>query len=180
MREAWVEVTLPLHSVRDGRCSCGLDDCRSVSKHPRITLRWQTPKATSDKNQIWQWWRTWPEANIGVATGRGSGVFVLDIDGPKGLDTLEHWRTKRNWQAVTLTAVTSRGLHLYFLQEELTVPTSAGKLGDGIDVRGDGGYVVAPPSVHASGHTYVWEDPGCPVADPPGWLLESLSSGECR
>lgn len=89
----------------------------------------------------------------------------------------EKWQQEHNWQPVTLTAITGRGLHLYFRQSDRKVPASAGKLGVGIDVRGDGGYVVAPPSIHSSGHMYAWEDSGCPVAGAPDWLLNAIRGG---
>jgi hypothetical protein len=166
----------PLHRVDDGRCSCRKADCRNKGKHPRI-LKWQTD-ATSDEGRIRQWWTTWPDANIGIATGTGSGVFVIDVDGPTGRSTLERWQQERGWHPETLTAITGRGSHLYFRQEGLKVPNSASKLGKGIDVRGDGGYVVAPPSMHASGHRYAWKDPGWPVATAPDWLLDAILGGE--
>ena len=164
---------LPLHRTQDGRCSCDDAGCRSSGKHPRIG-QWQDA-ATTEEGKIRRWWTTWPDANIGVATGRGSGVFVIDVDGPKGRNTLDQWRTEHNWRTGTLTARTGKGLHLYFQQEGPNVLTSAGKLGEGIDIRGDGGYVVAPPSLHASGQTYTWENAGHPVTAAPSWLTEAVA-----
>jgi uncharacterized protein YdaU (DUF1376 family) len=169
--QAWR--VLPLHRTQDGRCSCGDEGCRSSGKHPRIG-QWQKD-ATTEEEKIRQWWTTWPTANIGVATGRGSGVFVIDVDGPAGRNTLEQWRAEHNWQPDTLTAHTGKGFHLYFRQEGSNVLTSAGKLGAGIDIRGDGGYVVAPPSLHANGQTYTWEDAEHSVAAAPAWLMESVA-----
>ncbi|MGD0777492.1 MAG: bifunctional DNA primase/polymerase [Candidatus Solibacter sp.] len=165
----------PLHGAADGKCSCGKGDCSKKGKHPRIK---DWPKAaTTEESLIRQWWAAWPDANIGVATGLGSGVFVIDVDGPTGLSTLEKWKREHDWQAGTLTAITGRGSHLYFRQSDRKVPTSAGKLGKGIDVRGDGGYVVAPPSTHASGHRYAWKDAERSVAAAPSWLTEAVAGG---
>ena len=173
-RQGWR--VFPLHGADDGKCSCKKVDCGSKGKHPRI-MQWQM-NATTAEGEIRQWWATWPSANIGVATGAGSGVFVIDVDGPTGRSTLERWQQERGWHPETLTAITGRGSHLYFRHEGLRVPNNASKLGKGIDVRGDGGYVVAPPSMHASGHRYAWKDPGWPVVDAPDWLINAILGGE--
>lgn len=112
--------------------------------------------ATVDPNQIRAWWQQWPTANIGIATGRASGLLVFDIDGKPGLDELAKLTRLHGPIPSTPVVVTSRGWHIY-----LALPQGdAGRIpcssGDGLDVRGDGGYVVAPPSVHESGHVYYW------------------------
>jgi len=113
--------------------------------------------ATVAPSVIERWWHKWPMANIGIATGAPSGLVVLDIDGEAGLATLkrlviDHWPLLK-----TGTVKTSRGWHLYF---NLDIKDHALKCssGDGLDVRANGGYVVAPPSVHESGFVYRWED----------------------
>lgn len=87
-RQGWR--VLPVHSVEDGRCSCKKVDCGKRGKHPRIR-EWQK-SASSEADKIRAWWATWPDANIGIATGRGSGVFVVDVDGPTGRSTFEKWQ----------------------------------------------------------------------------------------
>src|ERR1039457_2404284 len=87
-RQGWR--VFPLHGADDGKCSCKKVDCGSKGKHPRI-MQWQM-NATTAEGEIRQWWATWPSANIGVATGAGSGVFVIDVDGPTGRSTLERWQ----------------------------------------------------------------------------------------
>ena len=78
---------VPCHSVVDGRCSCRWRAwCSKQGKHPRI-LKW-TVKASCDPRTIRNWWKKWPIANIGLATGPGSGIVVLDVDGSDGIDTL--------------------------------------------------------------------------------------------
>ena len=139
----------PIHSVHNGVCSCGHADCKSPGKHPRT--RHGVKDASIDKGTIEKWWRKWPTANVGVATG--SGLIVIDIDGAGGMATLR--ALLRGHTLPRAPAVrTSRGLHLYFaMPAGRTV--SCGSSG-GLDIRGEGGYVVAPPSIHASGHVYVW------------------------
>jgi putative DNA primase/helicase len=78
----------PLHSVRDGRCSCGHDCGKNAGKHPRLKGGFKV--ATTDAAQIEAWWRKWPDANIGIATGAISGVVVVDVDGPAALAVSFH------------------------------------------------------------------------------------------
>ena len=141
----------PLHSIRDGRCTCGQDCGKNAGKHPRVKGGFKV--ATVDNRQIEAWWRKWPDANIGIATGAVSGIMVIDVDGEKGLATLLALVARHGALPLTAVVKTARGWHLYFL-----MPAGCGRIpcstGDGLDVRADGGYVVAPPSRHASGHIY--------------------------
>ncbi|MBN2195024.1 MAG: bifunctional DNA primase/polymerase [Polyangiaceae bacterium] len=73
---------LPLHSAGDGRCTCQAEHCRSVGKHPRT--RHGVADATVDPDVVAAWWRRWPDANIGVATGGDAGPVVVDIDPRNG------------------------------------------------------------------------------------------------
>jgi hypothetical protein len=143
----------PLHRIVDGLCTCGNDCGKQAGKHPRVRGGFKV--ATTDARQIEEWWRKWPDANIGIATGAVSGIMVIDVDGEKGLATL--LALVAQYAALPPTAVvkTARGWHLYFLMPAgcQRIPCSSG---DGLDVRADCGYVVAPPSRHASGHIYQW------------------------
>ena len=167
---------LPLHGPsRAGRCSCGTRDCSSVAKHPRTAHG--KDDASAEGSTIAGWWRSWPTANVGIRTGAESGLVVLDIDvdkgGPESLAALE---AEHGPLPVTLTVRTgSGGGHRYFLHPGEPIRNDASrKLGAGLDVRGDGGYIVAPPSVHATGHPYEWVDSGAQLAAMPSWLLERL------
>jgi putative DNA primase/helicase len=144
-------------------------------------------KATADPLSVEQWWRRWPDANIGIATGAGSGIFVLDVDAAKdGYETLEQLQDQHGVLPTTIACQTGTGgLHLYFVYPSgLTIRNSAGRLGPGLDVRGDGGYVVAPPSTHPNGRRYEWlegQDPWTQVlADPPDWLLRLIAQATPR
>ncbi len=144
---------LPLHSMRNGRCTCGHDCRRNAAKHPRVKRGFKA--ATTDARQIETWWRKWQDANIGIVTGAISGIMVVDIDGPEALAAVQQLADKHEPLPKTPTAKTARGWHFYFKHPhaDLIIPCTAR---DGIDIRGDGGYVVAPPSVHATGHAYQW------------------------
>lgn len=107
---------------------------------------------------------------IAVACG-ASGLLVVDLDGEEGRAAWGSLTARHGGHPRTLTARTSSGFHLYYSGEG---PSTARRLGPGIDTRGRGGYVVAPPSVHASGHRYRWHDPSVPIAAAPGWLSALL------
>lgn len=128
--------------------------------------------ATTDPVQIREWWRTARDANAGIATGQASGVWVLDIDGDAGRASLAELEAEHGPLPRTLTVRTARGFHLYWrVPEGVSVRNGAG-IRDGLDVRGDGGYVVAPGSRHPSGALYEWAEPGADAVDAPAWLLE--------
>jgi hypothetical protein len=106
---------------------------------------------------VTEWYRRWPDANVGVVTGEISNLVVLDVDPNHGGDA-SVVRLERQFAPlpVTVQATTGGGgRHLYFAHPGGLVRNRAG-LAQGIDVRGDGGYIVAPPSVHPSGRRYVW------------------------
>jgi Bifunctional DNA primase/polymerase, N-terminal len=125
--------------------------------------------ATSNPATIRRYWLAQPEFNIGIATGIVSGVWVLDVDGLDGGDTLRDL-SARHRSISTLTSETARGHHLWFLTDG-PIQSSAGRVGPGLDVRGDGGYVVAPPSVHPHGPVYRWLN-AAPPAVAPDWLVD--------
>jgi hypothetical protein len=108
--------------------------------------------------------------NIGVRTGVPSNVFVLDIDGERGFSSLAELVERHGLLPPTLTSATGKGRHYWFVACR-PVPCSVGKIAAGIDIRGDGGYVVAPPSVHPSGAIYRWVNDE-PPAEAPDWLLK--------
>lgn len=99
--------------------------------------------STTDLSQVESWWETWPDANIGIDCGK-SGLVVVDYDGVEAPDV--H----------TLVVKTARGVHQYYANSGDPVSNSASMLGEHIDVRGEGGYVLAPPSVHPTGAVYEW------------------------
>lgn len=136
--------------------------------------------ATCEKNTLLGWWEYNPNANIGIVCGRRSGIVVLDVDKDKGgFDSLQQLQNRYGKLPATPTSATgSGGEHLFFAYpEHATIRNSAGKLGAGLDIRGDGGYVVAPPSVHPNGKRYKWVvlPSETPLAPVPDWIIELLS-----
>mgnify|MGYP003147393946 CR=1 FL=1 len=174
----------PLHSISAGQCTCkAKKDCSSPGKHPHWgekTLRRGVKDATVDPKQIKAWWKHWPNANIGIATGRISGVVVIDIDGPDGEKSLKKLQRQCEKLPKTLRAQTGKGAHLFFRSggHEYKNRTA---IYPGVDIRGDGGYVVAPPSAHIAGKRYRWsdvEDLGKLreyTVDPPLWVRMILT-----
>jgi hypothetical protein len=100
----------------------------------------------------------WPDANVAIATGMESGIFVLDIDPRHGGDkSLEMLENQYGSLPATLKSKTGNGgWHLFFRHPGTPIPNLISKIGSGLDIRGDGGYVVAPPSLHQSGAYYQW------------------------
>ncbi|MET4320317.1 putative DNA primase/helicase [Bradyrhizobium sp. RT5a] len=144
---------IPVYSVRDGRCTCRKGaDCDSPGKHP-ITSR-GLKDATTDRKIIRRWWTANPDANIGIATGKISNLVVIDVDGEDGKKSLLVLVKKHGKLPRTPKVTTGNGVHYYLRPGNKPVSNSVGRLGKGIDIRGDGGYVVAPGSVHRSGKLY--------------------------
>lgn len=172
---------MPLHNIgADGFCTCrptkarpkAWAECPSPGKHPRIKTGRAFEAATTDEAQIRQWWGRWPKANVGIATGQASRLCVVDIDGQKGAETLAAIVAEHGGDIgipMTLTARSGRagiGAHLYFTCDAPSPSNS----GAGLDIRGDGGNLVAPPSMHVSGQPYAWIN-ALPPAPMPAWLL---------
>lgn len=166
----------PLHSIISGRCSCRGGDCPHPAKHP--IARHGVHEATTDERNVRSWWDRWPWANIGVATGTASGVVVIDVDPAHGgAVSLAHLQSLMGSLPDTLTAHTGGGgFHLLYSHPGGQLRNTAGRLPgvaeplSGIDLRADGGYIVAAPSRHRSGASYSWIDPDTPVAAAPTWL----------
>lgn len=127
-------------------CSCRGPDCRSPAKHPR--LRRGLHDATLDPALIRRWWERWPHAGVAVRTGAESRLVVVDVDRHSGgftsLGQLQRRHGRVPPTPVTLTG--GGGRHYWFRHPGHSVANSTGRLGAGIDIRGDGGYVMAPPT----------------------------------
>jgi hypothetical protein len=130
--------------------------------------------ATTDPRRINAWWNRYPGANPAMPTGERSGVFVLDVDADKlGFGSLEALVEEHGELPETWTVKTGGGgLHHYFrFPPDVEIRNSAGKLGRGLDVRGEGGYVLLPTSTTAGAYEVLERSP---IADAPAWLLELL------
>jgi len=166
----------PVHSTVNGKCTCGNLACDRPGKHPRT--KHGLKEATTDPERITRWWATWPNANIGVCTGSISGFVVLDVDGQEGQASLDAFQEKHGQLPDTVEVQTGKGFHLYFSHPGLHISNSSGKVGKGLDVRGDDGYIIAPPSHHQSGKQYQWVLASHPddldIAAMPAWLLSMV------
>ena len=132
--------------------------------------------ATTDCDVARARWAKTPSANIGVATGARSGFWVLDIDPEHGGDqALADLEAKHGTLPATIAASTpSGGRHMYWRwnAEGLEIRNSAGRIGPGLDVRGEGGSIVAPPSVLSNGRGYRWVSNGTRAfTAAPLWLI---------
>lgn len=147
--------------------------CRPIDKRPMVATGFKA--ATTDETVITSWWGRWPDAMIAMPTGAPSGIIVLDIDrdNGKGLDgfaALAELEAAHDALPETRVQRTPRGEHRFLAWPGYRIANSASKLGIGIDVRGDGGYVILAPSVNADGVAYELTRDLAPVAAPP-WLL---------
>lgn len=166
---------LPLHSITGGCCTCGKQDCSSAGKHPRVGHGLK--EATTDAHQIKQWWKDWPEANIGIRSGQVSGFIALDVD-PRngGAESFAALIKEHDQLPDTLVADTGGGgQHYLFKYPEGVNIKSKSSFRPGLDLKSDGGYIVVDPSDHISGHTYHFRNMAKPLAEMPGWLIEIAS-----
>jgi hypothetical protein len=147
----------PLHSPYKNGCSCGNSKCTNIAKHPRTVHGFKD--ATTDEKQIRKWWKKWPKANIGIRTGVESGIVVLDVDaqhgGARSLQLLE--KAHGGLLPCPTVRTGGGGRHKYLSHPGVPIKSKTG-IAPGLDIRGDGGYVVAPPSRHSSGKRYEWSE----------------------
>lgn len=162
----------PCHGITAGGCTCRAPDCASPGKHPRVARGLHS--ASADPEQITRWWERSPASNIGVRTGSESGLVVLDVDPAHGGSRSIKALIDRHGELSSVPRVRtgSGGWHLFFAHPCEMVRNSAGRLGPGLDIRGDGGYVIAPPSTHATGGRYRWEVDAVSLPQLPDWLFE--------
>ena len=147
---------IPVHTIVDGECSCGSKKCNAKGKHPRIRWKGQTDRRFT-ASELREFWERHPDSNVGIVTGSISGITVIDIDGEEGLKSMAEAGFPLDEMPVTASVNTGGGgIHLvYRYPERVDVKTKAGILPK-VDIRSDGGFIVAPPSVHVSGGTYEW------------------------
>jgi len=177
----------PVWDVVDGRCQCERAGCKDPGKHPHGRLIGNWPKgeggikqATSDVEKVRAWWRTDPNANVGIRTGRQSRIIVLDVDSEAAMEAL-----RRRGLPPTLVASTGRpegGWHVYLaypVDLGLERIASPNEFLSGVDLRADDSSVVAPPSTHHSGRIREWVAFGPPergIGSCPEWLRDELRS----
>jgi hypothetical protein len=162
------------HSAVGTGCSCRDPGCGQVAKHPLgVLVPHGVKEATTNRARVLAWWTQQPQANIGLATGHR--FDVLDVDGPIGAQAIRAFAAEHALHGSGPLVRTGGGWHFYL------APTGLGNVCprdlEQVDWRGRGGYVVAPPSRHRSGHRYRWvagRDLDTPLAGVPAPLLERL------
>lgn len=162
---------LPLWGVKpNGQCECGKPDCQNQGKHPNGLLapEW-LEVATTDINSIKKWFRLYPRSNIGLQTGiHFNAIDFDDIDVRKSMHDLPD----------TVSQRTMRGEHHLYMIEQIPI-TNKTKVSEGIDIRGEHGYIVAAPSRTQNGGRYEWiESPfnELPLAKMPSIFIEMINS----
>jgi hypothetical protein len=157
--------------------------CRARSKAPATAHG--KDDATVDIGLIRKWWDRTPEANVAIATGAASGLVVLDVD-PRhgGFDSIEDLEARFGRLPETPVSLTGGGgTHSVFQRPSIVTIPCRTNLGGfpGIDLKADGGYVIASPSIHPNGRRYEWSPAlhpsKVPLAEAPGWLLELAQAG---
>lgn len=154
---------LPLHSIIPNslKCTCGHSNCTSPCKHPYT--QHGVHDATCDQKQISEWWQRWPHANVGIATGLiSNGLLVIDID-PRHSGNESFTALIKTHGALPTTATVSTGgggQHIYLCTNAI-IANSAGVLGNGLDIRGNGGYQhikihQRPPTLPQIANNYRW------------------------
>ncbi len=172
---------IPLHNPEpNGKCSCNNPYCESIGKHPRLK-DWNN-ETTIDKEVIIKWWSEWPDANVGIIPGK-SGLLALDIDTRHDGDlSLKELELEHGNLPSTLTSQTGGGGKHYLFSLNGNAHANKTGIKPGIDIKCNGGMIVAPPSLHKSGRYYQWEtDPSAndvPIAPLPDWLEKMLTAGE--
>jgi hypothetical protein len=154
----------------------------------RPNIQGWTDMPIPSRGQIYKWWRQYPSAGIGIVTGKVSGIFAVDIDyknGKDGFKALESGlENEPSLDPVSdlIASTPTGGSHVYFaLKDDMDVRNAVGIM-DGVDIRGEGGFVIAPPTwryVDGQRKTYSWlSDPKVQPSDPPEWVEELLAKGK--
>lgn len=168
----------PLHWRKgNGLCSCGRRDCKNTAKHP--LTRHGHKDATTIPGQIEKWHKTWPRANWGAVTGTSTGFSVLDVDGAQGEESLSRYTVPDT----AFVRTGSGGLHFYFRHpEDYDLRNSASKIAPGLDIRGQGGFIIIPPSIHKTGNPYRWVETPSRVglAPFPKEFIEALKADDAK
>lgn len=175
-RRGWP--TFPCHHPTLAGCSCGKKPCPHPGKHPLTAHGFKD--ATVDEAQIRRWWTEHPEANIAISTGPAR-LLVIDIDLRHGGDGAFQQLVAAcpEVEIETVQVGTADGMHWYYrLPDGVEIPSRNGTPFSGIDIRGQGGYVITTGSRHPSGHIYAFaagRDPeAVPIAPAPPALVALL------
>lgn len=159
-------------------CACPKGGgCPSPGKHPMTRSGYKD--ATDNAETITEWWQASPHANIAIATGEPSGLFVLDVDGEEGQRSISRLIRRHGRPPPTPAAVTGAGgRHVYWRHDPSG--KNRARVAPGLDIRSTGGHVIAPPSLHESGDRYTWHGAGHPrdvaLQPAPSWVLRLIGT----
>ena len=159
----------PVHTPKEGKCSCRHDDCDNIGKHPRTAAGFS--EATCDCIQVANWWDMWPDANIGAETDK---FVVIDCDSVEAFIHADDKGLPNTWQVER-----DDHRHFYYKQPDPPIPRLTGKnaIFPKLDILGIGGYVILPPSLHVSGSRYHGIERFNPdnLNDCPEWIIKDVS-----
>lgn len=147
---------VPGHTVTEVGCSCRQADCDRPGKHPMV--KWaEFQTELPSPNTVRYWWKRWPDANVIIITGAKSGIVAIDVD-PRhqGDESWKVWAASHALPPTPISITGSGGQHIVFKHPGSEIRNTVDLL-PGVDFRGDGGYILAPPSMHASGREYAWD-----------------------
>jgi hypothetical protein len=168
-------------------CSCHNPLCTSQGKHPRTEHGFQN--ASTDPEQLKKWWDQWPDANLAIATGLLSGLFVMDFDPRNGAPSDREGCAQLIGgipDAAAEVISGGGGRHIYFKYEPTLFPWGTPKdIADGVEVKAEGKYAMAPPSLHPSEKRYVWDGMEgrnhlLTLPLPPAALIEKINAAVLR
>ena len=143
-------------------------------------IQWQDfQKRRATDEEIRAWWTKWPMANVGIVTGEISGIFVIDCDNEEAYNKIQELLPD---SFITCIAKTPRGYHLYLIYPKGQNISNATSIIPGVDIRGEGGYIIAPPSVNVEGKVYTWLpgmsiDEVAPTTIPDAILINTSIKG---
>ena len=163
----------PVYGMNDDMtCMCGNPSCTNQGKHPACPNG--ANDASNNIDEVLKLWDGRKGLNVGIATGKVSDFFVVDIDGPIGESDIEHLMSIHGQLPLTLTQTTGRGRHLFFKypKDVEKVKNRSKVIGEKIDIRADGGYIVGYKSTHKTGAIYDFVNPLDDIAECPEWLLK--------
>ena len=180
----WRVIALHFINVnKNNACSCMRGpECKAPGKHPMFK-KWREVASTNPVN-LRAWWKAWPLANVGLTMGGQASLVTIDVDGDTGRESLATLEGLHAKLPPTLTQSTGRkggGEHRLFHVDPFYVDwiRNRAHVAPSIDIRAEGGLIVAAPSLHSSGLRYRWHDPSHVIAELPKWLFDlALSKRE--
>ena len=160
----------PIHGIKNGKCTCNKENCSSPGKHPATPDGFKS--ASKDIERVKKLWAKREGLNVGIATGKASGIFVVDCDTKQAYTDLKEQIKLPD----TLTVKTGRGYHIYFKWDNNRPIKNGTHVIDSVDIRGEGGYVAGVGSNHQNGEVYSYINPLETIAQAPQELYDLIQS----